>query len=47
MDNVRAFVTNSMSACHMLLKYYFFLQWGEASVWRVCYQQGLPRQVYF
>ena len=25
----------------------FFLQIGEASQWRVCYQRGLPRLVFY
>ena len=38
--------------CHMLQYFlfffsYFFGQSGEASRWRVCYQRGLPRLVYF
>ena len=36
--------------CHMpiLLFIYFFLgQLGEAYRWRVCYQRGLPRLVFF
>ena len=31
--------------CHQYLYIFFFLQSGEASRWRVCYQRGLPRLV--
>ena len=31
--------------CHM--SYFFFGPSGEAYLWRVCYQQGLPRLVFF
>ena len=33
--------------CHIFfLFFYFFLQIGWASLWRVCYQRGLPRLVF-
>ena len=31
--------------CHEY--FFFFLQIGENSRWRVCYQQGLPRLISF
>ena len=31
--------------CHIHL-FFSFLQAGEASQWRVCYQRGLPRLVF-
>ena len=46
----------SRVTCHMLhvtcniffiFIFIFFLQSGEAYRWRVCYQRGLPRLVYF
>ena len=33
-------------ACNFFI-FYFFLQSGEASWWRVCYQRGLPRLVCY
>ena len=35
--------------CHMsrVMCHFFFSQSGEAYWWRVCYQRGLPRLVYF
>ena len=36
----------SRSTCHMSGVTFFFRQSGEAYRWRVCYQRGLPRQVY-
>ena len=32
--------------CHIFLLIFFFFNIGEASRWRVCYQQGLPRLVF-
>ena len=35
----------SRVTCHMSHIYIFFLQSGEISRWRLCYQRGLPRLV--
>ena len=44
-------VTCHMSrvTCHVshVIFFIFFLQSGEAYRWRVCYQRGLPRLVFF
>ena len=34
---------------HIYLSFLFsssFIQYGEASLWRVCHQQGIPRLVF-
>ena len=36
----------SRVSCHISFFSSFFLQSGEASWWRVCYQRGLPRLVF-
>ena len=43
----------SRITCHMshviffIFLYFFFGQSGESYLWRVCYQRGLPRLVFF
>ena len=32
--------------CHVSHFFFFFLQFGEAYRWGVCYQRGLPRLVF-
>ena len=52
MSRVKCHMSHVM--CHMsqfFLEFFFlivlFLQSGEAYQWRVCYQRGLPRLVFF
>ena len=42
MSSVTCHMSGVMARCHELF-FFFFGQSGEASRWRVCYQQGLPR----
>ena len=50
MSGVRCHVSRvtchvSRVMCHIFIFFYMFLQRGEISWWRVCYQRGLPRLV--
>ena len=40
-------VTCHVSQFFSLFFYFFFGQCGEAYRWRVCYQRGLPRLVFY
>ena len=50
MSHVTCHVSYVACPCHMsqllFCSYNFFLQSGGATLWRVCYQRGLPRLVF-